>query len=41
VRGDLFAPLPRALEHRVAVVVGVVPYVTPEMACLQRDTRAK
>ena len=38
-RGDLFAPLPRTLEGRVDVVVGVVPYVpTPEMAFLQRDT---
>lgn len=38
-RGDLFAPLPRALEGRVDIVVGVVPYVpTPEMAFLQRDT---
>ena len=40
-RGDLFAPLPRTLEGRVDVVVGVVPYVpTPEMAYLQRDTLA-
>ena len=38
-RGDLFAPLPRTLEGRVDVVIGVVPYVpTPEMAFLQRDT---
>jgi release factor glutamine methyltransferase len=38
-RGDLFAPLPRALEGRVDVVVGVVPYVpTPELPLLQRDT---
>ena len=38
-RGDLFAPLPLALEGRVDVVIGVVPYVpTPEMAFLQRDT---
>ena len=38
-RGDLFAPLPRSLEGRVDVVVGVVPYVpTPELALLQRDT---
>ena len=37
--GDLFAPLPRDLEHRVDVVVGVVPYVpTPELPLLQRDT---
>jgi release factor glutamine methyltransferase len=40
-RGDLFAPLPRALEGRVDVVVGVVPYVpTPDLALLQRDTFA-
>jgi release factor glutamine methyltransferase len=39
--GDLFAPFPRALEGRVDVVVGVVPYVpTPELALLQRDTLA-
>jgi release factor glutamine methyltransferase len=38
-RGDLVAPLPRALEGRVDVVVGVVPYVpTPDLALLQRDT---
>jgi release factor glutamine methyltransferase len=38
-RGDLFAPLPRPLEGRVDVVVGVVPYVpTPELGLLQRDT---
>jgi release factor glutamine methyltransferase len=38
-QGDLFAPLPRALEGRVDVVVGVVPYVpTPELAYLQGDT---
>jgi release factor glutamine methyltransferase len=38
-RGDLFAPLPRTLEERVDVVVGVVPYVpTPELPLLQRDT---
>jgi len=38
-RGDLFAPLPRALQGRVDVVVGVVPYVpTPELPLLQRDT---
>jgi release factor glutamine methyltransferase len=40
-RGDLFAPLPRALQGRVDVVVGVVPYVpTPDLALLQRDTLA-
>src|SRR5438552_1864356 len=34
-RGDLFAPLPGALEGRVDVVVGVVPYVpTPELPLL-------
>ena len=39
--GDLFAPLPRALEGRVDVVVGVVPYVpTPALPLLQRDTFA-
>jgi release factor glutamine methyltransferase len=38
-RGDLFAPLPRALEGAVDVVVGVVPYVpAPELPLLQRDT---
>jgi release factor glutamine methyltransferase len=38
-RGDLLAPLPRSLEGRVDVVVGVVPYVpTPELSLLQRDT---
>ncbi len=38
-RGDLFAPLPRALQGHVDVVVGVVPYVpTPELPLLQRDT---
>ena len=38
-RGDLLAPLPRALQGRVDVVVGVVPYVpTPDLALLQRDT---
>ena len=38
-RGHLFEPLPRALEGRADVVVGVVPYVpTPELALLQRDT---
>jgi len=37
--GDLFAPLPPALEGHVDVVVGVVPYVpTPELPLLQRDT---
>jgi release factor glutamine methyltransferase len=37
--GDLLAPLPRTLEGRVDVVVGVVPYVpTPELSLLQRDT---
>ena len=40
-RGDLFAPLPRALEGGVDVVVGVVPYVpTPDLPLLQRDTLA-
>jgi release factor glutamine methyltransferase len=40
-RGDLFAPLPRALEAGVDVVVGVVPYVpTPDLPLLQRDTLA-
>jgi release factor glutamine methyltransferase len=39
--GDLFAPLPRTLEGRVDVVVGVVPYVpTPALPLLQRDTFA-
>jgi release factor glutamine methyltransferase len=39
--GDLFAPLPRTLEGRVDVVVGVVPYVpTPGLPLLQRDTFA-
>ncbi len=38
-RGDLFAPLPRALESQVDVVIGVVPYVpTAELRYLQRDT---
>jgi release factor glutamine methyltransferase len=38
-RGDLFDPLPRALEGRVDVVVGVAPYVpTPSLPLLQRDT---
>lgn len=37
--GDLFAPLPRDLDGRVDVVVGVVPYVpTAELPLLQRDT---
>jgi len=40
-RGDLFAPLPRELEGRVDVVVGVVPYVpTHALPLLQRDTFA-
>jgi release factor glutamine methyltransferase len=40
-RGDLFDPLPPALEGSVDVVVGVVPYVpTPDLALLQRDTFA-
>ncbi len=40
-RGDLFAPMPHALEGRVDVVVGVVPYVpTPKLPLLQRDTFA-
>ena len=40
-RGDLFAPLPHALEGQVDVVVGGVPYVpTPELGLLQRDTFA-
>ncbi|MHB1536330.1 MAG: N5-glutamine methyltransferase family protein [Acidimicrobiales bacterium] len=39
--GDLFAPLPRSLQGRVDVVVGVVPYVpTPAIPLLQRDTLA-
>ena len=38
-RGDLLAPLPHALEGRVDVVVGVVPYVpTRDLPLLQRDT---
>jgi release factor glutamine methyltransferase len=38
-RGDLFAPLPRTLEGRVDVVVGVVPYVpTAALGLLARDT---
>jgi release factor glutamine methyltransferase len=37
--GDLFDPLPRTLQGRVDVVVGVVPYVpTPALRLLQRDT---
>ena len=37
--GDLFAPMPHALEGGVDVIVGVVPYVpTPELPLLQRDT---
>ena len=40
-RGDLFAPLPRALGGHVDVVVGVVPYVpTAALPLLQRDTFA-
>lgn len=40
-RGDLFAPLPRTLQARVDVVVGVLPYVpTPDLPLLQRDTFA-
>jgi release factor glutamine methyltransferase len=40
-RGDLFAPVPRALEGQVDVIVGVVPYVpTLELPLLQRDTFA-
>lgn len=40
-RGDLFGPLPRALEGRVDVIVGVVPYVpTAALPLLQRDTFA-
>ena len=39
--GDLFAPLPRTLEGRVDVVVGVVPYVpTPALPLLPRDILA-
>jgi release factor glutamine methyltransferase len=38
-QGDLFAPLPSALEGHVDVVVAVVPYVpTPDLQLLQRDT---
>jgi len=37
-RGDLLSPLPRALEGRVDVVVGVVPYVpTGDLRLLHRD----
>lgn len=40
-RGDLFAPMPLALEGRVDVVVGVVPYVpTPALSLLHRDALA-
>jgi release factor glutamine methyltransferase len=40
-RGDLFSPIPKELEGRVDVVVGVVPYVpTPSMELLPRDTFA-
>jgi release factor glutamine methyltransferase len=39
LRGDLFAPLPRALMGAVDVVVAVVPYVpTPALGLLPRDT---
>lgn len=39
--GDLFDPLPRSLEARVDVVVGVVPYVpTSALALLAHDTFA-
>jgi release factor glutamine methyltransferase len=38
-RGDLFTPLPGALEGQVDVIVGAVPYVpTPALPMLQRDT---
>jgi release factor glutamine methyltransferase len=38
-RGDLFSPLPPAMEGRVDVIVAVVPYVpTPALPLLQRDT---
>jgi len=38
-RGDLLAPVAHALEGRVDVIVGVVPYVpTPDLPLLQRDT---
>ncbi|HUZ08747.1 MAG TPA: methyltransferase [Acidimicrobiales bacterium] len=37
--GDLFSPLPRSLQGRVDVVVGIVPYVpTPALSLLPRDT---
>lgn len=37
--GDLFSPLPRALEGCVDLVAAVVPYVpTPALPLLQRDT---
>ena len=40
-RGDLFSPLPSALESRVDVIVAVVPYVpTSALPMLQRDTFA-
>jgi len=40
-RGDLFSPLPEALEGRVDVVIAVVPYVpTLALPLLQRDTFA-
>jgi release factor glutamine methyltransferase len=40
-RGDLFEPLPTAIEGTVDVVVGVVPYVpTSALPLLQRDTLA-
>jgi release factor glutamine methyltransferase len=39
--GDLLAPLPRTLEGRIDVIIGVVPYVpTPALPLLQRDTFA-
>jgi release factor glutamine methyltransferase len=39
--GDLYAPLPQALEGRVDVIVAVVPYVpTLALPTLQRDTFA-
>jgi release factor glutamine methyltransferase len=38
-QGDLFDPLPAALEGLADVVVGVVPYVpTPALSLLPRDT---
>lgn len=37
--GDLFTPLPRVLEGRVDVIIGVVPYVpSPSLSMLPRDT---